>query len=298
MGVERLCLRAGDLQVELVPSIGGAIAHFSHAGVSVMRETPPAATDVRLFSCYPLVPFSNRIAGGRFTYAGRSHRLGRHPLTGSAHAIHGEGWMRHWEVVEANQSSARLVVMHGGTEPGSWPFPWRAEQHIVATGNELTISLSLTNIGGMAAPAGIGLHPYFPRHGGVKLRFQAEEVWQNGTDHLPAKRGRVPDTWNFSLPRMLEEPGLDNCFAGWSGTATISWLAIGRSLTISADACFGHAVVFTPAGQDYFAFEPVSHMNDAINRMGTVPDHGLVVLPSGARLAGTVRFSISSSVAT
>ncbi|MGH7082594.1 MAG: aldose 1-epimerase [Acetobacteraceae bacterium] len=287
-----LILRAGALELELAPAVGGAIAGFSHAGFALMRETPEATTNVRLHACYPLVPFSNRIAGGHFTFAGKAYQLRRDPVTGGAHAIHGEGWQRTWSVAEASRFSARLVLEHPGTEPGCWPFPFRAEQRFMLGETELMITLVITNTGTIPEPLGFGLHPYFPRHDGVALGFRSDAVWRNGRDHLPSERVALPPEWDFSKRRGLEEPGLDNCYVGWSGTAEISWPVAGRSLRISADRRFGHAVVFTPRGSDWFAFEPVSHMNDAVNRM-EIPGHGLVILAPGDAIRGSVRLALT-----
>jgi len=289
-----IVLRAADLSLTLAPGIGGAIMAFRQGGFALLRETPPETADVRLLSCYPLVPFSNRIAAGRFSFTGRSYSLWRDPLTGGPHAIHGEGWRRAWDVAEAGDSSARITLDHHATEPESWPFPFRAEQHFALSAAGLALTFVLTNTASVAAPAGIGLHPYFPRHAGVVLGFQAKSVWRNGEDHLPSQATPLPEEWNFSSPRPLGEPGLDNCFASWSGRAEIAWPAAGRGLSLMADRCFGHAVVYTPPRAADFAFEPVSHMNDAINRLDQ-PDNGLVVLEPGASLRGTVHFLVSAS---
>lgn len=293
MDMTELVLRAADLELALIPGIGGSIAHFRRGGFPLMRETSPDTRDVGLFACFPLIPFSNRVGGGRFSFAGQSYQLRRDPSTGGAHAIHGVGRRRAWQVAEKSGSSVRLTLTHSAGEALSWPFPFRAEQHFVLAPNGLVVTLVLTNTGPRAAPAGIGLHPYFPRHDAVALQFPAEAVWQNGADQLPSARIAVPAEWNFSASRTLAEPALDNCFAGWSGTAEISWPAAAQSLTITADPVFGHAVVYTPSGRDYFAFEPVSHMNDAINRMA-LPDNGLAVLEPGAALRGIVRFTVTA----
>ena len=38
---------------------------------------------------------------------------------------------------------------------------------------------------------------------------------------------------------------------------------------------FGHLIVYTPPGEDFFCVEPVSHMTDAINRMDGDDRHRL-----------------------
>ncbi|MGH7080482.1 MAG: hypothetical protein ACREFU_20585 [Acetobacteraceae bacterium] len=159
---------------------------------------------------------------------------------------------------------------------------------------ELVITLVITNTGAMPEPLGFGLHPYFPGHDEAALGLRSEAVWRNGRDHLPSECVTLPPEWDFSKRRGLQEPGLDNCFAGWSGAAEISWPVAGRCLRISANRRFGHAVVFTPHGSDFFAFEPVSHMNDAVNRM-EIPGHGLITLPADGAIEGTVRFRVDAA---
>ena len=112
-----LRLDAGDASVELEPATGGAIAGFTLGGADVLRPTPPAvrvAGDVRGHACYPLVPYSNRIAAARLRFAGNAHDLGRnfgdHP-----HSIHGVGWQRPWNVVAHDRASALIAFEHAAT---------------------------------------------------------------------------------------------------------------------------------------------------------------------------------------
>jgi len=288
---DAVVLEAGKLRLEIWPHTGGAIAGFTHDGFALMRPTAPGTEQARDLSSYPLVPFSGRVANARFTFDGVTHSLWRNAV-GGPHAIHGEGWVHPWRTAEATGTAARIVFDHPGTVPESWPFAFRAEQAFTLSDSALHVTMSVRNTGAKRMPAGMGLHPFFPRHAGVRLGFDAGSVWLNGADHLPDAQVAPPPDWRFDPPRMLAEPKLDNCYAGWTGTTTIDWPDAGLGLAMSADPVFGHAVVYTPPGRDHFAFEPVSHMSDAINRMGTVPDHGLVVLEPGAVLAGIVRFTL------
>ncbi|WP_343234566.1 aldose 1-epimerase [Microvirga splendida] len=288
-------LRSGSLSLDLAPSIGGAIAGFRHDGVTLMREIPEQALReglVRQTCCYPLIPYSNRIAHGRFSFEGVEHRLalnfGDHP-----HSIHGNAWQRPWQVVEADDARCRLALTHrpDGDEAKGWPFAYRAEQLFAMSPDGLVLTLSLENEDHRAMPAGLGLHPFFPKRPGVRLQFAAERVYPNGEDSLPLDGVPVPDDWNYRTMRELGEPRLDNCFAGWNGTARIAYAQENIALRIEADPLFGHLVVYVPAERDFFAVEPVSHMNDAINR----PEpsrHGLKVLQSGERLSAQVRFGV------
>ena len=75
MPAELITLAAGDLIVDVAPQLGGRVARFDHKVGGARqpvyphhRSWPrPGGTDFgRLLS---LVPFSNRIAGGRFAVA-------------------------------------------------------------------------------------------------------------------------------------------------------------------------------------------------------------------------------------
>jgi aldose 1-epimerase len=117
----------------------------------------------------------------------------------------------------------------------------------------------------------------------VRLQFTAERVYPDGEDSPPVDSTPVPDDRSYRTMRELGEPRLDNCFAGWDGTARIAYIQEKIALSIEADPLLVHLVVYVPTGRDFFAVEPVSHMNDAINQ----PDparHALKVLKLGERL--------------
>jgi aldose 1-epimerase len=290
-------LTHGFLRLALVPHLGGAIAGFWREGVAILREMPAEALAdslVRQTSSYPLIPYSNRIAGGRFSFDGVDYRLGLnfgdHP-----HSVHGNAWQRPWRVDEVEPSRCRLTFHHRpmGHEAEGWPFAYRAEQLFTLDEDGLTIRLSLENEDGRPMPAGFGLHPFFPKRPGTSLRFATVGVYRNGPDSLPAGNDPVPDEWNYRTLRPLGEPKLDNCFNGWDGQAEIRFEDDNLVLRMEADPVFGHLVVYVPSGRDYFAVEPVSHMNDAIHHLD-IAGNGLKILQPGETLAGTVRFLVET----
>jgi aldose 1-epimerase len=292
-----LTLSRGDLTLAVAPSIGGAISGFWRNGLALMRETPEQALRdglVRLTSSYPLIPYSNRIAQGRFSFDATDHRLalnfGDHP-----HSIHGNAWQKPWKIADTADARCRLVLQHHplGDEGMDWPFAYRAEQHFDLDPEGLTLTLVLENEDHRAMPAGLGLHPFFPKRPGIRLQFATEGVYLNGEDSLPTDSVPVPEGWDYRDLRDLGEPRVDNCFKGWNGTALILFEAEKTALRLQADPLFSHLVVYVPAGRDFFAVEPVSHMNNAINRPD-IADHGLRVLRPGERLTAKVRFQVES----
>jgi aldose 1-epimerase len=260
-----------------------------------MRETPEQALRgglVRQTCCYPLIPYSNRIAQGRFSFEGVEYPLalnfGDHP-----HSIHGNAWQKPWQVVEVDDARCLLVLVHHpeDNEAKGWPFAYRAEQIFELSPSGLTLTLSLENEDHRVMPAGLGLHPFFPKRPGVGGQVAAQRGFTKREGGIPRDSIPVPESWNYRTMRELGDPHVDNCFAGWDGTAHIAWTQEKIALSIEADPLFGHLVVYVPTGRDFFAVEPVSHMNDAISR----PDparYGLSVLRPGERLTAQVRFGV------
>jgi aldose 1-epimerase len=293
-------LAAAGAALTLAPDIGGAITAFAVDGVPVLRPTPHTAIaecDVRRTACYPLVPYSNRIAHGVLRFAGREYRLARNFGT-HPHPIHGVGWQRAWSIVDSSSAHALMSLRHDATDDGveAWPWPFVATQafHLAPAtsvrGAVLTITLTLTNAGGAPFPFGLGWHPYFPRDAATTLGFAARDVFRNDATQLPVARVAVPAEWRFEPARALGALALDNVFAGWRGTATIVDRA--RAASLAADRACAFLVVYAPAQGSFVAVEPVTHQTDAFNRAGAGETAtGTRVLPPGAAFSCTMRIA-------
>jgi aldose 1-epimerase len=291
-------LRAGPARLTLAPDIGGAIAAYEWNGKPILRPTSGealAAGNVRLFSSYPLIPFSNRIADATLHWGGTAYPLRRY-VPGESHAIHGNGWRRAWNVIERVGARATLELTHDAAEDtaSEWPFPYRARQRFDLVADVLTQTLTISNTGAAPFPFGLGWHPFFPRDAATVLGFVAGGVWQTDPTLLPARLDPVPPAWDFRTPRPIAGTTLDNCFAGWQPPATLRWPDRGLMAAISADAACQYLVVFIPPDRDYLAVEPVTHMTDAFNRAAAgQPDTGTRLLAPGATFSCTMRISVS-----
>lgn len=278
-----LSLRAGRLAVEIAPRAGGSIARFRHDAVDLLRPMTGdamAAGRGNEAACYPLVPFSNRIANGRLVFDGQEFKLEANWL-GVRHPMHGEGWARAWDVASHDGQSARLVHEHDGKK--GWPFRYRAQLSFRLEERALTVNMAIENLENRTAPAGIGLHPFFRRNDDSELAFRAAAVWLGNEEVLPTKRIDVPAEWDYSSSLKIAS-GLDNCFEDWDGRAVVTWPGRGLRLELQASPPFHHAVIYTPANRPYFCFEPVSHVN------GKVAEARLA---AGATIAGEVAFHVS-----
>jgi aldose 1-epimerase len=290
-----LHLQDGEASVVVTPEYGGAILGWMDDRTPVLRRPVPDAIlrgDVRGFACFPLVPFCNRIALGRFTWKGRSYQLDRnfgdHP-----HTIHGVGWQRRWNVRDVTRRATTLALHHDATGDRAWPFPFDAELSYALFGSQLRIGVTVTNRHSGPAPAGIGLHPYFARRAGVTLRFKADGVWISGSDALPIRHEPIPHEWDHANGLPVGRARLDNCFTAWNREARIDGIA--GSMTIAADAAFRPLQVYAPPQYDFFCVEPVSHVPDAINRGAPPPGHEMHMLRPGESLAGSVTIALRNA---
>jgi aldose 1-epimerase len=291
--MEMVSLRRGSLELDLCPHFGGGIARFRFRGHDVMRPAGIAYLeqgDPLEAACFPLVPFSGRIADGRFTFGGKTCQLEPN-FPPEPHAIHGQGWRLPWQVVHAADTYAELDLEH---RVPATPLNWRARQTFELADDGLVIGLALSNAGDDPMPAGIGLHPYFPRTPDSTLQTSLGHVWLNDERKIPRERVALPETWDFSEPRELSVLELDNNFGGWDGRAQIVWPEIAQRLIIEADPVLDHLVIYIPKDADFFCVEPVSHATDGFNlHEAGVEDTGVRILEPGETLEGTVRFKVS-----
>ncbi len=299
--IDVLSLDAGDARVDLAPALGGAIAQFTFRGVDVLRPVSAearAAGNVRGHSCYPLVPYSNRIANARLVFAERAFDLARN-FGDQPHSIHGIGWQRPWSVVANDDASALIMLEHDAAGGGAaaWPWSFRATQSFALAaddkGSTLMTRITLTNTDSASFPFGLGFHPFFPRNATTTLGFRADAVWEAGATRLPTKRVPVPDGWRFDPPRAIGDVAVDNVFTGWGGVATLRDPAHRIAVTIAGDRAVAFLVVYVPAGQNFLAVEPVTHMTDAFNRAARGESGtGTRILDAGAAFSCTMRISV------
>lgn len=291
MAQELVQLAHAAFELDLCPPLGGTITGFRHRGRDLMRPAGAGfleAGNPGEASCFPLVPFSNRIADASFSFRGETYELPKN-FPPEPHAIHGQGWQHPWTVAETSACRAELTFRH--TVPGT-PLDYRARQILELDDHGLRVTIDLTNVGARPMPAGIGLHPYFVRTADVTLTARLDHVWPADERKIPKERVPLPAHWDFSKTLRVGALAMDNCFGGWDGRAEIRWPETGLSLTIEADPGLGHLVIYIPPGEDFFSVEPVSNANDGFNLMARgVDGTGVRILDPGETLSGRVRLS-------
>ena len=239
-----------------VSKMGGCVLSCRYEGQDILRPAQDASDPV-LTSCFPLVPFSNRIAKGQFSFDGHDIKL---PLTrsGEPHPIHGYGWISEWGVSRHLKDILELSFDYTDTD---WPWAFRCTQSFFIKDNALTLSLKIENTGTFLMPAGLGFHSYFPGVDTAMLKFGTDGYWKSDDENLPTIWQAVG---NHEALKIIDQD-YDNCFTGWDKFAEISWPDQSYKVEIKGSDLFDFAVLYTPNDEDHFCFEPVSHMNNAVN---------------------------------
>ena len=284
-------LAAGSLRLELSPSIGGAISAFDWTGAGaprpILRKCNSPLEKVLDAGCFPLVPYVNRIRGGRFTFRGREVRLEPN-MAGDPSPLHGQGWLNRWSVEQQDATSAVLDYRH---EPGEWPWSYEARQEFALDERGLSVRLTCENTSEQPMPCGLGQHPYFPCGPHTRIDTQVACAWTIDDKVLPVEK--VPADGRYDLHhRAVCGQDLDNGFGGWGGEARMSdpdW-PFALRLT-SPEAKFFQ--LYSPPHGGIFVAEPVTHANAALNHPESEwPELGMRVLEPGGAMSLDMRLEV------
>jgi aldose 1-epimerase len=275
-------LAGGDWQAQLRPEQGAAVAQLAWQGRDVLVPLPLGANPNGSFGgAFVMLPWTNRLDGGRLPVAGIVHRL---PINrpDDDTAIHGLARDRAWTVEAHSTERCTLAQTLDGAAEGL-PYQYRAQLSLALEPAGALLSLTVTNAGEEAFPFGLGWHPFFLRPVGTELRFRASALFARDARTLPVavqpSDGLVGDEAVYE--------GLDTHFAGWDGTAEI--LRPDLHLRLAASGAWSRNLhVFAPSGSGILCLEPVSHVPDAPNRPDFAGYGPLAMLSPGATLSASL----------
>ncbi len=239
-GAHELRLEAASAALVVRPEEGGRLGSVTVDGRELLVTGD--AGGFMQWGSYPMVPWAGRIRHGRFTFAGREHRL---PLGMPPHAIHGVVYDCPWSVVDATTIAIELDER--------WPFRGRVAQRFALDEDGLAVTMTITADEPM--PVALGWHPWFRRSiaddgATVRLSFDAREMLVRDAEGMPTGE-RVPPT-----------PGpWDDAFTGLQGPPVLEWPGELR-LELSS-SCEWWVVYSEPVHA--ICVEPQSGPPDAVN---------------------------------
>jgi len=256
-------MRSARLRLELSPSIGGAISDFEWIGdggpLPILRKCHSPLEKVLDACSFPLVPYVNRIRGGRFAFRGREVVIAPN-MPGDPSPLHGQGWLNPWTVEQADETSCVLTYGH---RAGEWPWSYDARQEFALDERGYSVQLSCRNVSPEPMPCGLGQHPYFDCGPQTRIDTRVDCAWTIDRMVLPVEK--VPAEGRYDLKdRLVCGQDLDNGFGGWAGEARMSDPGWPFELRLSSpDARFFQ--LYSPSEGGIFVAEPVTHANAALN---------------------------------
>lgn len=240
-----------------------------------------------------LLPWPNRIRGGRYRLGGHHHQLAISEVARN-NAIHGLVRWVTWQVEEAEPERARLSV-ELAPQPG-YPFWVSFEAEYCLTGEGLAVTVAARNLGSKPAPFGAGAHPYvrLAGHGvdDLVLRIPAGRRLTADGQGIPTGEVEVAGTeYDFRERRRIGPLRLDTCYSDLPSDGWEVELGVGPGLDrarVWADRNFPYVMVYSGDGVSSpgrrragLAVEPMTCAPDAFNS-----GRGLLVLGPGETFRG------------
>jgi len=293
-------LEHGAYVLTVAPGFGARMVCFRHAGRDLLRPTPDsviAKPVVYGFAGFPLMPYSGPLFGRDFPYGGFNFAGVRYPLARNIREeptmTHGEAFVRTFRIREQGKAAVDLEMIHDPT-PGTFPFRFRGRLRYALSDAGLSIRLRVTSLDHRPMPAGLGIHPYFPKPPGTRLKFFSIGVWPpDGPEALELGCQPLTEGLDFAQGPDISQMVIDRLFEGWDGRAEVI-APDGHRTVIEADGVLDKMQIYSAWDYPYVCVEPVSNTNDGFNRMEAgVPSHGVRVLEPNRSIEGTVNIYVA-----
>jgi aldose 1-epimerase len=247
---EQFEIRAGDHHATIV-EVGAGIRAYSVGDRAVLNPYPVDAMSDGAHGAV-LVPWPNRLADGRYSFAGSEYQVA---LTepGLSNAIHGLLRWRPWRAVQ--RSPDRVVMAQRLFPLTGYPFGLDVEVDYSVSDAGLVVQTTARNIGDRPCPYGCGHHPYLsPGAGAVDdctLELPAATRILTDDRQLPSGAEPVAGTpFDFRRGRRIGELQIDFPFTvidsdGDGGSVTRLTGPDQRTVELWADATYQFLEVYT-----------------------------------------------------
>lgn len=278
-------LGSDDLQVEVLPEVGGRLHRIRAFGRDLLR-TPGSLDHYRdepvFWGAYPMAPWCNRLSASPVRVGDRTVELAPNFSDGSA--IHGQVATAAW----TPDGPGRFVIESGDD---GWPWRYAVEEQLLVDGPALTLGLRLTNLDTAAMPGGLGLHPWFRKP--LEIRVPARAVLPSNVDPAAERQpvgGRLDLRRSGPVPVDLDGSWLDL----EEDRLELRWpdLGIRASLRWEATAPTSIAIA-SPRALDGVAVEPQTHLPDGLRRWLAGDPGGLATIEPGASLDLAIELAVA-----
>lgn len=287
-------------QAGILPETGASIAYGGvwngSAWVDILRPTAPADYgNSSACSSFIMLPWCNRIGGGRLGFGGVSHQLAVTRDDGTAR--HGDVRGRAFAVTEASATAISMTLDSRTQEHVNWPFAFRADVTYRLDGAAFVWDLALTNLDTRPFPAGFGHHPYFVRPARAPI-VQVPCAEQFELENFLAVNAPVPivPRLDFRQPRALPDGELNDLLTAPTPGEPVRLTFADRAVSVvfSADPIFAHWLIYAPLGKPFFAVEPMTNASNgfALDE-ADIRGSGVFVLAPGETRSGTCCLTVA-----
>lgn len=263
-GGETITLLAGDYRAQIV-SVGAGLAQLTCKARHLVIPHDPCVMPLAHLGKV-LLPWPNRLAGGRYQYAGQAYQL---PVNepGSGAAIHGLVAWRDWQVIELTATKVVLALFL----PPGYGYPFSLMVQAIYSLNEhsgLSVRIISENCGDQKAPYGAGVHPYLTCNltpvDKCLLQLPARQV-------IATQGGDLCDAgalhMDYSQARQIGEQQIDHTFraSGEQWEVKLIDAQLGRSVNMRSDQPWIQIYSGEKLNRQGLAVEPMSCPPDAFN---------------------------------
>lgn len=229
-------------------------------------------------SLFPMLPLANRVAHNRFPLRRSQVDLPGQPGDPDGF-LHGNGWLRQWEVRDADEQAITLQLR--ATE--ACGFDYQAEITYALEKNRFNAQIAITHVGATPMLYGAGFHPFFAKTPQTQLQFSAGGYWPEDPQHLPLEwSSNIPAALDFMVPSFPGAKWINNGYSGWSGIAR---LFNNENETLLRSNTPWLMLYQTPQSE-FICLEPQTHPVNAHNQPG---QPGLRLLMAGETLILTLQ---------
>ena len=242
-----------------------------------------------------LTPFPGRTAYAQFSWLGETYKLVNN-VSWAPHALHGFLQDKEWTFESFESDSESCTAIFSCDWPGAFagfPFPFRATNAITFTGESVTISSSVKNIGVSDLPYSEGWHPYFmlgEKIDNLTLKLPNSSLAVLDSADLPT--GNFKEDARFVNGRKIYDEFINDCFClekemthlqtvdgDFINNAHVLLESDRYALDIWQKAGleqYNAIQIYTPPDRMSIAIEPMTAEPDALNH-----HRGLIVIPPG-----------------
>ncbi|MFH1068257.1 MAG: aldose 1-epimerase [Candidatus Glassbacteria bacterium] len=252
-----------------------------------------------------LYPTPNRVAGGKFSFGGRTFDFG---LNDGDRFLHGLVRSVPWqyEILPATDQGATVKTWIDFT-PGSelyakFGFEHRLTLVYTLDDSGLRIDYEVANRDSLRLPYGIAFHPYFRFLGSRESAILCVPAQKHHEAVNLMPTGKLEDLdgapYDIRTPTPVPDLVLDDVYWGMrpENPAWIEYREARVRLELQASAQFTHMVVYIQPQNQFFCVENQTCSTDAHNlyARGLVEESHLLFAEPGGKNSGWVHYVISS----